>query len=281
MEQSSTETATQNVYCSSLVSNKCIQRGLSMVLLLLAVFLFAETIKSFKEYKYVGGGVSPSNIISVSGGGEVFAVPDTAEFTFTIFEEAATAKEVQDAATKKANESIQALKEKGVEDKDIKTVNYALSPKYEWQTDVNCLRYPCPKNRKQVGFTLSQSMEVKVRNEDSAASMLEIVTEKGVSNVSGLTFTVADEDEIRAEARKQAIDDAKAKAEKLAQDLGVSIVRIVGFSEGGMYRAPLMYKASAEYDMEEAGFGGGMTSDTIPVGENKFTSEVSITYEIR
>ncbi len=271
-----TTNSTQDVDCP-IMKSKRIHGALSLVLILLAAFLFAETIKSLKEYRYVGGGISPSNAITVSGEGEEFAVPDTAEFTFAIIEEATTAGEVQDTAKEKANDAIKALVEQEIEEKDIKTIAYSLRPKYEWRADSTCVRYNCEKNRVQVGFELNQSVRVKVRDLDRAGEMLELVTSKGVSSVSGLTFTIADEDNVMADARKQAIDEARTKAEKLADDLGVSLVRIVGFSEGRQERTYVQ-------DMNEMKMFGGVSTEStlaIPAGENRIVSNVNITYEIR
>ena len=278
METTNTTTEKTSTCCPVLQGGR-LHASLALVLLLLAAFLFAQTIKSFKEYRYVGGGISPSNAITVSGDGEVFAVPDTAEFTFSVIEEADTAKEVQDIATVKANAAIDALKVEGIEESDIKTINYSLSPKYEWKAAASCLGYNCPKNGEQVGFTINQSMRVKVRDLDRAGELLELVTGKEVASVSGLNFTVADEDSLRSEARKKAIDEAREKAEVLANDLGVSLVRIVGFSEGGNYSMP-MYARSMEASFDMA-VGVMEESVSVPAGENKITSEVNITYEIR
>ncbi len=280
MEKSTLETTSNTeTGCSTLMQSGRIYRSLSLVLILLAAFLFAETIKSLKEYSYVGGGIAPSNAITVSGEGEAFAVPDAAEFTFTILEEADTAGEVQASATTKANNAINALTDKGVVEDDIKTISYSLYPKYEWKADTQCLRYPCEKNRVQIGFELNQSFRIKVRDLDRAGEMLELVTIKGVSSVSGLTFTIADENGVKAEARKQAIDEARSKAEKLASDLGVSLVRIVGFSENGYAQKQAFMRDT----MEENSFGGTAMSTTpaVPAGETRVVSNVNITYELR
>jgi len=274
-----TTKTTEGVSSESLLQSRKIHGALALVLILLAAFLFAETIKSLKEYRFVGGGIAPSNAITVSGEGEVFAVPDTAEFSFTVLETAATSAEVQAAATTKANDAIKALVDLGIEEKDIKTVAYDLYPKYEWRTNTTCVRFPCEQNQVQVGFELNQTVQVKVRAIDRAGEMLEAVTGKGVSSVSGLTFTVADEDGIQADARKQAIDDARAKADKLASDLGVSLVRIIGFSEGGV--PPVMF---ARDSAQTLGMGGDemmKSSVSVPTGENRVVSNVNITYEIR
>jgi uncharacterized protein len=262
----------------TLSTNKRIQSAAILVLILLGAFLFASTINALKEYRYIGGGIAPSNAITVSGEGEVFAVPDTAEFTFTITEEGATVGEVQDAASEKADRAISALKEAGIEERDIKTLSYDLHPKYEWQPAV-CVRFPCERTQVQVGFTLNQSVRVKVRDIDTAGDMLALVTDAEVQSVSSLSFTVADEDGLKAEARKLAIDEAQAKAERLAQDLGVSLVRVVGFSEDHYWP---MYGARSQ--VEAIGLGDAAMAPSAPVlptGENRVTSNVNITYEIR
>lgn len=247
----------------------------SLVLILLAAFLFAQTLNALKEYKYIGGGIAPSNAITVAGTGEVFAVPDTAQFTFTVTKEGATAGEVQQAATAKANELVNALKGKGIEAADIKTVAYTVQPKYEWQPAV--CSWPCERKQVQKGFELTQSVEVKVRALDKAGEILTLVTETGATSVSNLSFTIADEDAKRMEARKLAIDKARAKAEQLAGDLGVSLVRIIGFYEDNGQPLPYM---SAVMDMKMAN-NIEQQAAQVPAGENQIISNVNISYEIR
>lgn len=261
----------------TLLTSRRVQSAVTLALFLLAAFLFTATITTFKEYRFVGSDVTPSNVLSVEGEGEVFAVPDTAEFTFSLTEEGATAGAVQEAVSVKAKDVISALTGRNVEEKDIKTVAYELQPKYEWEQERCVTGYPCGGKQVHKGFTLTQSVRVKVRALDTAGELIGLVSEKGVSNVSGLTFTVADEDELQADARKAAIDDARAKAEKLALDLGVTLVRMVNFSEGSGY-VPMPYyakdalMATAVMDESQA---------VVPAGENRITSNVSITYEIR
>ena len=118
-----------------------------------------------------------------------------------------------------------------------------------------------------------------MRDTKKAGDLLAGVGSRGATNVSGLNFTIGDQDALNAEARGKAIDNAKAKADALAKQLGVSIVRVVGFSEnGGGY--PIYYAKSAGATM-------GMDSAAMPpspqiaTGQNKITSNVTITYEIR
>ena len=264
----------------TLLSSGRVQTATTLVLVLLAAFLFATTLNALKENRFIGSGVGAVNTLNVSGEGEVFATPDTAEFTFSITEEGESASAVKEAVDAKANETIEALKAQGVEDKDIKTVAYELHPKYEWEQERCPMGYGCPGKQVQKGFTLTQSILVKARDLDKAGTYLSLVSEKKVTDVSGLTFTIDDEDALKAEARKAAIDDAKKKAEKLAADLGVSLVRIVSFNENqGYYPVPYMAR-----DMAVAyGIGGGAEEAkvSVPAGENQISTSVTITYEIR
>jgi uncharacterized protein len=244
----------------------------------LALFLAIATISELKGLSFIGSGVSASNTISVSGEGEVFAVPDTATFSVTVQNTAKDVKTAQDASTKQSNDIIAYLKSQGVDEKDIQTVDYSVNPQYEWKQGVCPQGSYCPNGRQVLtGYQVSQTLSVKVRDTKKAGDLLSGVGSRGASNVSGLNFTIDDEDALKAEARDKAIAQAKAKAEVLAKSLGVSLVRVVGFSEGG--GMPIYYAKTA---MMESGMGiGGGVSPDIPVGQNKIVSNVNVVYEIR
>ena len=116
------------------------------------------------------------------------------------------------------------------------------------------------------------------RSTKKAGELLSGIGSKGATNMSGLSFTVADQTALEAEARTKAIDDARAKAEELAKELGVSVVRVVGFNESG--GTPMYYAKAMSMD-SASGEAAVAPSAEIAVGQNKITSNVSITYEIR
>ncbi len=249
--------------------------------LALIIFLVAQAMVAFREYKYVGSGLEAKNTISVTGKGEVFAVPDIASFSFTVKEEKKTAKDAQSIETKKINAIIDYLKKEGIDTKDIKTTNYNLYPRYEWKKDCKefDVRGVCDSNRVLMGYVVSQSVQVKVRNTDKAGKILAQMATLGAENVSSLQFKVDDEDVLKEKARSKAIENAKEKAQKLARELGVSLVRVVSFSEGNRrdFIRPLYAKMAVEA-------GPDMPMDdapSLPLGENKINSSVTITYEIQ
>ena len=248
---------------------------------MLAAFLLVMTIAEIKEFRFIGAGVPATNSISVSGMGEEFAVPDTGEFTVTIREEAETVAVAQEEATKKTNAIIDYLKSAAVEEKDIKTISYNVNPKYEYSNGVCTASYCPPGKQELVGFEVYQTLSVKVRDTKKAGDLLSGVGSKGASEVSGLQFTIDDEEKIKADARAKAIADAEAKAEQLADQLGVKLVRIVGFYEdSGGYPMPYYARGGVAMDMASSE-SVKLSAPELPVGENKIVSNVNITYEIR
>lgn len=247
-------------------------------LLLLAMFA-----TSMKEYKYIGRDVNAQTTITVSGDGESFAAPDIAMVSFAITQDAKTPADARKVVDEKMKKVSEFLATSGVAAKDIKTTGYNLNPKYEWQQkQIVCIMYPCDQpSGKQVlvGYTVTQSTEVKVRNLDTAGTILGGLTDNGATDVSGLIFMVENEDGIKATVREMAIAKAKAKAEQLAKDLGVHLVRIVSFNEGGNY--PIYYGRGG-MELKAMSADSGMASaPSISAGENKYTSNVTIVYEIR
>lgn len=256
-------------------------RKVALVIGIMAIIaLGAYAYSTIKQTKYMYSG--PTSI-SVVGVGEVFATPDIATFSFTVEAKEPDAVAAQNKSGEIMDAVLAYLKEAGVEARDIKTEYYNLMPQYEYD-QVICTQWGCPPQRdpKLIGYQVSQSVTVKVRDTNKAGELVSGVGSKGAMNVSGLSFTIDDEEKLIAEAREKAITDAKEKAEVLAKNLDARIVRMNGYWEeqGGGYPMPyygmggdMMKVESAESDMGRPA--------SIPTGENTITSRVNISYEIR
>ncbi len=260
--------------------------ALITAVILLAAFLGVKVLTSVKELSYIGKGVYPSNVISVTGTGEVLAVPDIASFSFSVTEEGKTVKDAQEKATKKMNSILDGVKALGVNEKDIQTTGYNSYPKYDYNYPASCTNGYCPPGKQVLtGYEVSQTITVKVRNTEKAGDVLTKVGDLGAQNISGLNFVVDNMETIRAQAREKAVADAKAKAKVLAKTLGVNLDTIVNFYENGDGGYPIMYAREAMDS--KAGYGGTMAvapqaaSVDLPTGENKVVSNVTITYEVR
>lgn len=245
-------------------------------LAMLGLFLLVQTLGAWGE---VGRSQTPAmNTITVSGEGSVMAPPDIARITFTVQHSASTVAAAQTETTKQSNAAIAFVKGQGIDEKDVKTLSYNVSPQYAYPNPCR-LGEVCPQyyesSPKITGYQVSQTVQVTVRDLDNVSALLAGLGEQNVQNVYGPDFTLDDSSSVQDEARAEAIADAKAKAKQLAKDLGVRLVRIVSFSEGGNY--PIMYAYGKGGDMMSA----EAAAPAVPAGESEYNSNVMITYEIR
>lgn len=248
------------------------------VLAILGVFLLVLIAGNIMNWRYIGAGVAAANTINITGYGEAFGAPDIATFTFTVSSTKSTVAAAQADATAKINAVTDYLKAQEVDAKDIQTSDYSVNPQYDYSGSV-CANGYCPPTRGTLtGYEVRQTTTVKVRDTSKAGDLLTGVGSKGATEVSGLSFTFDDPNKLQDDARAKAIADAKGKADLLASQLGVHIVRVVSYNDNGGYPTP--------YYAKDVAMGSGVASQAavapeISIGQNKVTSNVSITYEIR
>lgn len=260
---------------------KTISKSVIAFIVVITLFFGIKFLSEMRSYGSMGS--QNVNTITLSGHGEVQAIPDIATITFSIRNEAKTVKEAQDLVATTEKKALDFLKENKIAEKDIKTTNASFYPKYEYKYErslVPCNEYGCPpQNGKNViiGYEASENITVKVRNTDDAGVIIQGLGTIGVSDLNGPNFAIDDEDGLKAQARKLAIEEAKTKAEALAKDLGVKLGRIASFNESGSYYPVPMY---AKMESSDAMMANGAPAE-LPKGENTISSDVTITYEIR
>lgn len=274
--------------------SKRVSKWTAISLMLLSLFLLVKILGDFKRLPNIGKEVYPQSTIMVSGSGEAFAIPDIATFDFSVTETGATVKAAQEKADAKINKALAAVRDSGVDDKDIKTTGYNVYPKYEYSNSV-CPRIPvgagysgvtssvsspyyCPPGKNVLtGYEVSQNITVKVRDTEKVGDLVTKIGAVNVSNISGIEFTVDNREQYVAQAREKAITEAKAKAKVLAKQLGVHLGSILSYNENGNY--PVYYGKGGGADMAVS--SAAPIAAELPTGETKITSDVSITYEIK
>ena len=245
------------------------QKNITNILLAILVVLIAWGITknhsldlNLSEHK--------NNTITITGKAEKELVPNIAKISFSVNEYKRSQKEAADIVNKKTKKIIEALKDLGIEEKDIKTRNYSIYPEYDWMSG----------KRKFRDYRVSQSVEVKIRDLDKLSEIIAKVTELKVDNFNGPNMYVDKIDEIKEKMRAEAIADAKRKAQELASELGVSLDKIVGFSESNNnYYPKPMYRAMT-MDLKAVSMESVAEPEINP-GTQKVTKTVSITFQIQ
>ncbi|MBI2024841.1 MAG: SIMPL domain-containing protein [Candidatus Harrisonbacteria bacterium] len=237
------------------------------IALVIVIVLGVASIKSLWKY---GQSVFPARTINVSAEGKVVVAPDIATLSFSVVTEGADPSVIQEKNTEKINKVIEFIKAEGIESKDIKTSGYNLNPVYE---------YDRSKQRSEiVRYSLTQTVIVKIRDFDKVGPIIAGLTPRGVNRISGLSFDIEDPDKFLNEARKEAFEKARAKAETMAAAVGVRVKRVITFNEyGGGYPIPVYERAVA------LGVGGDVAAPTPPTiepGSQEVTVQVNVVYEI-
>lgn len=251
-------------------------------LTLLVLVCAAIALGSYARLAYLQANTfGAAQTISVVGTAETFLKPDLAEFTFTVSSQENEPATAQSKSAEKSNAIKAYLKEKGVEERDIKTDNYTFGPKYEWVESV-CVSGMgmCPPGRNNlIGYTADETVTVKVRKMEQAGDLISGVGEKGATNLSNISFTVDDTDAAKADVRKEAIEDAQEKAKVLAESLGVRLGDLQGFSDNqGGFPMPMYAEASISAAPKAMDMRGG--APELSPGENKISSTVTLVYKI-
>lgn len=247
-------------------------------MVVLAVLALFSIISVAKGWRFIGAGLNATNVITVSAEASIDAKPTGGTITFTQRNDAKTAKEAEDMRNQVVTKAIAAVKAIGIAEKDITTTSINRNEKYEYSS-APCERGYCPSNATVVGYDAYQMVTIKVRETEKLTSVVDALRDAGVTQVDGPNLGFQDEEleTLQADAREEAIKKARAKAQVLADQLGVEIVRVTSFSEGGD-RGFMPYMAMKAMDTMEA---GSAAPSVIPVGDSKITSSVTITYEIK
>jgi len=243
---------------------------MGLVLIVLGTYLFNLSRNAMRAYDYIGKSPDIKDRITVSGEGKITAAPDVAILDVGLVTEGQTVNDAQKQNNDKMNNVVKAVKDQfKIEAKDLKTENYSVSPKYNWDNGHQTIN----------GYTVNQNLQIKVRNFDDVGSIIAKATELGANQVSGPNFMIDDIEKYRAQAREEAIKQAKDKAKVLADQVGIKLGRIVNFSEGGSDYVPVpMYS-----DMAQSLSAAARTvpAPQIESGSQDVTIDVSISYEIK
>lgn len=217
--------------------------------------------------------------ITVTGEGEVTALPDIATVTLTVRESAKTVPEAQKLVETKVEAALKDIAALGVDKKDTKTLSYTINPKYEQQGTGMCTGYVCPPTKTIVtGYEVAQTMQVKVRKIDYAGTVIGAIGSANITEVSGPEFTVEDMDKAKADAKAIAIAKALEKARTTAKSLHTGLGGIINFNENDGTAYPVYARAEV---MSFKAAGMAQDAVTLPQGESVIKSTVTITYSIK
>lgn len=241
----------------------------------------------YSVWSYVGSyaaSIQPSSFRSfaVTGEGKVVAVPDVAEFTFSVVTEGGkNIADLEKKNTDATNGAIQYVKNNGVDKKDVRTQSYNITPRYQYYScpgDASGSARPCPPSE-IVGYTIAQTVLVKVRDFSKVGDILSGVVGSGANQTSGLSFTIDDPTTVKNQARTEAIEKAQAQAKVIAAAGGFQVGRLLSLDENNNYPQPVYY--DKVFGMGGAALSAAPAAPQIEPGSQEVVVNVTLRYEIK
>lgn len=236
------------------------------VLLVYGVVYVGTLIRNnIKKYHFIGKADRMERTITINGFGKVIGNNDIAVTTVGYSNTDKNVAKAQ-ADNKKVMDQVYAeLKKMGIGDKDLQS-DYSIYPDYN---------YTESRGQELKGYRVSNSLTIKIRDLSKISEMLSLAGKYGATEVSGLSFTIDEPENLKSQARDKALLDAKVKADHLANVLGLRLGGVITYNEyeGGndLYQPKIMYA-------EVGGMGGGPAA--ISGGSKDLTMNVNITYEV-
>lgn len=167
--------------------------------------------------------------IAVSGEGEARGKPDTAVLRLGVEATRVSMEEARGASAAAQSRILDMLRANGVADSDLQTEQLSFAPQYDYGEKGRILR----------GYTATNMLRVTIRDLTKVSAIVDGAAKAGDNDVrvDGVSFEVRDPTALRSEARKRALEDAKAKAAQLAEGLGITLGEPIAIEETS-YSAP-------------------------------------------
>jgi len=204
--------------------------------------------------------------LSVSAEGKSTGRPDMATLNLGVTTEAPTAQAAMQANATRMNALIAALRRAGIAERDIQTSNISVNPQQVYQDG---------QPPRITGYQATNTVTAKVRTIANTGRVIDSAVAVGGNTINGVFFSYQDPDAQLDAARRNAIGEARRRADLYASALDMHVVRIVAVNEGGGYSPPMpvpmvMGRLAAQAD-----------STPVQAGEIDTTVNVNVTFELR
>ena len=213
-------------------------------------------------------GAGTANTVTVNGQATVTSPPDEAVVVLTVENDAANAQDAMNATSVQSKQMLDRLKSDGIPDSAIQTSNITLYP----------VRTYDPNTGKETltGYRAQNSVQVTLKDAPTVAKVLAAGVETGATLVSGPDWRLKDDSQAVNEALKQAVANARTKAETLAAAEGVALGEVLIMNEGTV-QVPVLpiYSAAGAADSSK------VVEPPVSSGNLDVTATVTITYALK
>jgi uncharacterized protein len=163
-----------------------------------------------------------SRSITVGGQSSLQVAPDRARITLGVEADGATASAARQAMAAAMTKIAESLRQLGLREQDLKTVEVSLIPVREYNDGRERLR----------GYRAANRLEVTLNNLDQVGAVTDAAVAAGANGVNDLRYYREDLAAVRAQALAQAVADARIRAEAAAKAAGLKLGAVAELTEG-------------------------------------------------
>ena len=210
--------------------------------------------------------LAEGTLLTVNADGKSEGRPDMATINLGVTTEGQTAQAALQENARRMTALTQALRRAGVAERDIQTSNVSVHPQQQYRDG---------ESPRIIGYQANNSVTAKVRRIDNTGRVIDAAVAAGGNTVNGVSFSYQDPDVQLDAARRDAIAEARRRAELYASALNMRVHRIVSVSEGGGYSPPIpvAYERMAAQD--------AAAPTPVSPGEIETRVSVNVTFELR
>ncbi len=211
---------------------------------ILLTFLMLITASAGGPSPSAAADEAPKRTLSLSATGTVKAAPDEVDISTGVTSDAPTAHEALDKNSAAMARVVAALKDDGIEPKDIQTTNFSVQPLYEERKEGQT-------TQRIIGYRVNNAVRVSVHDIGKLGEVLDKVVKLGANDIGAIEFSLSEPEALKDEARKLAMANAIANAKLYAEAAGVELGPVLTISEDeGSYQP--RYAAPAAMEMSKA-----------------------------
>jgi uncharacterized protein len=198
--------------------------------------------------------------ISVSGEGIIKVMPDRVLIHTGIENTGKDAKEVKNLNDATIDKVIKFLKNFGIQSQDYQTTQVRLFRSYD-------------SDKKRNVFKASQTLKITLKDVSKYDELMIGLMDQGINQIQGIEFTSSEMEKHKAEARKQAVLQAKKKAEDYVSVLGQKVGKALLIDEQNIGMFPPMYRNAIKMEMDSE-----TVRETLAIGEIEIKSQVQVRF---
>lgn len=227
------------------------KKSILFVICLFTVLAYSQEIKPIPQ-------------INVSGEGKIKVVPDQVTILATVETKGNNAKEVKKQNDQQMEAVLKLVKNMNLPPADYKTKRVSLNPQYDYE-------------KKKHSYNATQTIEILLRDLSKYDELMEGLVDQGINRIDNVTFQSSKLAQYQSEARKQAMKDAKMKAEDYVSVLGQKVGAGLTITDNSQtyYPQPVYAMKSMSVESDNAA-----PRQTMAAGEIEIIANVSVSFKL-